>query len=141
MQIIKKVISGGTPDLFEAYRDLGLGATFSVDTPAWVIVTGHIDCEHRAKAGTIADAIMVAFNAQLNGSWIEGAKTGLNIYDRTDHYGLVPISFSVRVPAGTHTITLFGRSASTAAVGVDGLAEIKDGFNCITYQIIEDEPV
>lgn len=137
MQIIKRVIEGSTPDLFEAYREIPLGAAFTVEGPAHVIVTGHIDCEHRAKSGTADKAVMVAFNAQLNGSWIPGAKTGLNIISRTDHYGLVPISFSVGVPAGSHEIKIFGRSASTAAPGVDGLAELKDGFNCVTYQIID----
>lgn len=132
------MVSGSTPDLFESFQPIPFCIDFEVFYKSWVIVTGHIDCEHRAKANTQDKAVMVAFNAQLDGQWIDGSKTGLNIYDRTDHYGICPISFSFQVNPGRHVVQFFGRSASTAAVGVDGLAEIKDGFNCITYQIFEE---
>lgn len=150
MQIFKRTLQpGSTPDLFEEWRDIGLGCEFTLECQGWLVVTGHVDAEHRAKSGTLDKAVMIAFQAQKStfcdgvwspGSWIEGSKTGCNIYDRTDHYGVCPIAFSHFFAAGTHKVTLFGRSASTAAVGVDGLAELKDGFSCVTYQVIPDAP-
>jgi hypothetical protein len=135
--VVTKIVSGWSPDLFENFQTINeLGHSFTITEPSSVIVTGHIDCEHRAIAGTSGKAVMVAFNAMLNGIWIPGAKTGMNIYDLTDHYGICPIAFSFDVEPGNHTVTIFGRSASTAAPGVNGLAEIKDGYNCVTYNIL-----
>lgn len=110
----------------------GMNATFTVSAPASVHVSGHIDVEHR---GSIDDAVMVAFNLQLNGAWMLGSKTGCNILNETHHYAALPIAGFAEVPAGTHTIQLFGRSGSTAAPNADGLAEVKPGYNLMVVRV------
>lgn len=148
MQYAKKVITSH-PDLFIEFKPLHqLTYEFTVDEPALVEVSGHIDCAHRGLSGTTDKAVMVAFIAQLTSTLpdgttqgpaaILGSKTGCNIYNRTDHYAIIPIAFSVEVPAGAHTITILGRSASSAAPNTNGLAEVKDGYyNCVTYKVTE----
>ena len=136
MQVATR-ICGYDPDLMTAFNEIPpFNYTFTTATPAVLEATGHIDCEHRNLSGTTDKAVMVAFNTQLNGSWIPGAVTGCNIVGKTDHYAMVPIAFSVAVPAGTHTVKIFGCSATSAAPSLNGTAKVKAGYNCVTYKVI-----
>lgn len=142
MQNYKKIApSGWSPDLMEDMAAIpGLSWSFTVAEDSLLEVVGHIDCEHRGIAGTSTKAVMVAFKGRIVSSagsarWISGSTTGCNIVGEEDHYAIVPIAFSEPVSAGSYTVEIWGRSASTAAPGVNGLAEIKDGYTCITYKL------
>jgi hypothetical protein len=118
----------------------GFTWSFAIDEPSYLIVFGHVDTEHRGKETGIEDiadkAVMVAFQLKLNGSWLPGSKTGENILNRTDHYYSAQIHGFKELEPGDYTIELHGRSASTAAPGVDGLAKVKATYEQVVYRIV-----
>lgn len=110
----------------------GMAATFTVDKPSIVWLSGYIDTHHR---GLVDAAVMVAFKSRIDGSWMDGSTTGENILSETDHYGSSVICGYAEVDAGEHTVELLGRSASTAAPDTGGLAEVKGNYNCMLVHI------
>ena len=124
-------------DLFESFREIRpFTQTVTVTEPTHLFIAGHVDTRHRGIAGTFSKAIMVAFQIQVNGRWLKGSKTGGNILNRTAHYYIGQIHGYKLLNPGTYKIQLFGRSASTAARGVNGLAEVKGTYNQVTYTLV-----
>ncbi len=125
-------ISGWTPDLFWNFQAVpGFTKTISVTEQSHLFVTGHIDVDHRGIAGTSNKAVGAAFRVLANGSTIPGSITGENITsDGADNYYAAQIhAYKLLQPNVLYTIEVQGRSYSTAAPNVNGLAEVKDGYN------------
>jgi len=132
----KKLSVDWSPDLFEAMtRVSSFNWTFTVTEPSVLKARGHIDCAHRGIAGTQDKAIMVAMQFKLNGTWIAGSKTGCNIVGTEQHYAIMPVHVDIDLTPGTYEVSLYARSASTAAPGVNGLAEIKGTYNEVVYEV------
>jgi len=108
---------------------------FTVTESSYIKAIGHVDVKHRAVSGTSEDAVMVALKVKLNGSAILGSTTGCNIVGKVDHYAIIPICAYAEIEAGDHTIEIWMRSASDAADGVNGLAEIKANYNMVLYEV------
>lgn len=122
------------PELFAPVP--GFTWSFTIDQPGYLIAFGHVDTEHRGIAGTADKAIFAAFQLKLNGRWLPGSKTGENILNRTDHYYAAQIHGFKRLKAGDYTLELHGRSASTAARGVNGLAQVRATYNQVVYIVV-----
>lgn len=110
-------------DLMREFRPV-LSCAFTVDCPSRVYVSGHVDSHHR---GLVSGAVMVAYKVAVDGSWVPGSTTGGNIINETQHYESHCIHAFAEVAAGNHTVTLYGRSASTL-LDRDGLAEVKGDY-------------
>lgn len=122
------------PELFAPAPDFTW--SFTIDQPSYLIAFGHVDTEHRGIAGTMDKAIFAAFQLKLNGRWLPGSKTGENILNRTDHYYAAQIHGFKKLKPGDYTLELHGRSASTAARGVNGLAQVRATYNQVVYIIV-----
>ena len=122
------------PELFAPVP--GFTWSFTIDKPGYLIVFGHVDTEHRGIADTANKAIFAAFQLKLNGRWLPGSKTGENIFNRTDHYYSAQIHGFKKLKPGDYTIALHGRSASTAARGVNGLAQVRATYNQVVYIVV-----
>jgi hypothetical protein len=129
-------VEGWSPDLPEAMTTISqFNWEFTIDEPSIFRASGHIDCHHRGVYGTKDKAVMVAMRLLLNGSQIRGSVTGCNIVGTEQHYGIMPVHANVELQAGTYTVALQARSASTTATGKNGLAEIKGGYNEVVYEV------
>jgi len=132
----KQKIIYSSPNLQEKMSEIsGYTWSFSVSEKSYIKVSGHVDCHHRGVYGTENKAIMIALKVRINGSWVDGSTTGCNIVGTEDHYGVLPVSAYKEIPAGEYEVSVWGRSASTAAPGKNGLAEIKGGYNNVLYEI------
>lgn len=123
-------------DLWVKFREMKFfTATFYVFEPSIFKASGHVDVQHR---GTYIPnkAVMVSMKLKINGRWLEGSKTGANIVNKLDHYQPLQVhGFKVLQP-GVYTISVWMRSASDAAPGRNGIAEIKPGkYNQVVYEI------
>lgn len=139
MKVYENVVNW-SPDLFEKFKPVPeLSRTITVEEESHLHITGHIDARHRAIAKTKKKAIVVAFRVKLNGKWLKGSKTGENIVGKQDHYYSAQIHGYALLKKGKHVIEIHGRSASSAARRVNGLAEVKGGFNQVVYTITKAE--
>ena len=131
-----RISVGWSPDLMEAMTTVSqYNWTFTAATPSVLVISGHIDTHHRGVYGTADKAVMVAMRVLLNGSEVQGSKTGVNIVGTEQHYAIMPVHTNIDIPAGTHSVKIQARSASTAAPGRNGLAEIKGGYNEVGYEV------
>lgn len=136
MQVIENSVSW-SPDLYENFSPVpGFTKTLSVTEDSHLFISGHIDTHHRGISNTEKKAVMVAFKVKINGSWLAGSTTGENIVGTEDHYYSAQIHGYKLLKPGSYTIEVHGRSASTAAPGVNGLAEVKGGYNHVIYKVL-----
>lgn len=131
--LAREVMSiGWTPDLMESMGDIpGFSTEITIPVAADLLVYGHIDVMHRKL---ITQTIGCAFEVTLNGSRIPGSVTGENITASRHYYAFAVHAFKQNVPAGTHTISVRGRSYSSAAPGYNGLAEVKGNYNQVIVE-------
>jgi hypothetical protein len=126
-----------SPDLWEDFKEMTVfDWTFTISERSAFEASGHIDVEHRGLYGTSSSAIMVSLQLQMNGGWLTGSKTGANIVGTRDHYQALQLHGYIELGPGNHTVTLWMRSASTAAPGKNGLAQIKpNNYNHVVYKV------
>lgn len=127
------------PDLFWNMMPVpGFQRSIVVARRSHLFVTGHIDVQHRGVAGTANQSIGAAFEVRVNGNILPGSTTGANMTNSSSdaYYTAYIHGYKVLEP-GSYTIDVYGRSYSSVAPGVDGLAEVKGGYNEVLY-IVED---
>ena len=130
---------GYSHDLFEDMHPIqGYTKHVTVTENSHLFISGHIDSQHRGLYGTADEAIMVAFKVKVNGRWLKGSTTGGNIVGTKQRYYSAQIHGYKYLETGDYVISVYGRSASTAAPGFGGLAEIKASMNHVIYKIVTD---